>query len=330
MGNVGSAVTQLGDFYFTGVQTGVWNTISGLAKSIVSKDKITREDVMGARNVVTIEAQEGAGALANAVDWFFKASGITQIDALAKTTNINANYNMMRKAVRDQNSKAYKKLFNELVTTQGMRDASKAISDLRSGIKSDQVLQALFNRLSDVAPISLTEMPQAYADNPNMRIAYSLKSYTIKQFDFLRQQSFNKMTKKSTFAEGFLNLFRIGLLAMLANGSADILKAILFNREIDEEDMVFNNILRIFGITKYTTVKARKEGVGQALITTVAPPQFGIVDDFTKDIGTIIENGEFDIDELRSVKYIPILGKLYYWREGRGVEVEERLSRLND
>jgi hypothetical protein len=330
MGNVGSAVTQLGDFYFTGVQTGVFNTISGFAKTLASKDRITREDVMGARNVVTIEAQEGAGALSKAVDWFFKASGITQIDALAKNTNINANYTMMRKAVRNQNSKAYKKLFNELVKTQGMRDASKAISDLRSGIKSDQVLQALFNRLSDVAPISLIEMPQAYAENPNARILYSLKSYTIKQFDFLRQQSFQKMAKKDTFVEGFTNLFRIGMLAMLANGSADVLKAILFNREIDEEDLVFNNILRIFGVTKYTTVKAQKEGIGEALVSTVAPPQLGILNDLSQDVARAISEGEIDIDELRSVKYIPLVGKLYYWREGRGVEVEERLSRLRD
>jgi hypothetical protein len=330
MGNVGSAVTQLGDFYFTGVQTGVFNTIAGFAKTLASKDRITREDVMGARNIVTIEAQEGAGALANAVDWFFKASGITQIDGIAKTTNINANYSMMRKAVRNQNSKQYKKLFNELVKTQGMRDASKAISDLRSGIKSDQVLQALFNRLSDVAPISLIEMPQAYAENPNTRILYSLKSYTIKQFDFLRQQSFQKMAKKDTFAEGFTNLFRIGMLAMLANGSADVLKAILFNREIDEEDLVFNNILRVFGVTKYTTVKARKEGIGEALISTVAPPQLGILNDLSKDVVRAIDEGEIDIDELRSVKYIPLVGKLYYWREGRGVGVEERLSRLKD
>ena len=330
MGNVGSAVTQLGDFYFTGVQTGVFNTIAGFAKTLASKDRITREDVMGARNVVTIEAQEGAGALGKAVDWFFKASGITQIDALAKNTNINANYTMMRKAVRNQNSKEYKKLFNELVKTQGMRDASKAISDLRSGIKSDQVLQALFNRLSDVAPISLIEMPQAYAENPNTRIMYSLKSYTIKQFDFLRQQSFQKMAKKDTFVEGFTNLFRIGMLAMLANGSADVLKAILFNREIDEEDLVFNNILRIFGVTKFTTVKAQKEGIGEALITTVAPPQLGILNDLSQDVSRAISEGEIDIDELRSVKYIPLVGKLYYWREGRGVEVEERLSRLKD
>lgn len=330
MGNVGSAVTQLGDFYFTGVQTGVFNTITGFAKTLASKDRITREDVMGAKNVVTIETQEGAGALGKAVEWFFKASGITQIDGVAKTTNINANYSMMRKAVRNQNSKEYKKLFNELVKTQGMRDASKAISDLRTGIKSDQVLQALFNRLSDVAPISLTEMPQAYAENPNTRIMYSLKSYTIKQFDFLRQQSFQKMAKKDTFVEGFTNLFRIGMLAMLANGSADVLKAILFNREIDEEDLVFNNILRIFGVTKFTAVKAQKEGLGQALVMTVAPPQLGILNDLTQDVVRSIKEGEIDVDELRSVKYIPLVGKLYYWREGRGVEVEERLSRLKD
>lgn len=330
MGNVGSAVTQLGDFYFTGVQTGAFNTIAGFAKTLASKDRITREDVMGARNVVTIETQEGAGALGKAVEWFFKASGITQIDGIAKTTNINANYSQMRKAVRNQNSKEYKKLFNELVKTQGMRDASKAISDLRSGIKSDQILQALFNRLSDVAPISLIEMPQAYAENPNTRIMYSLKSYTIKQFDFLRQQSFQKMAKKDTFVEGFTNLFRIGMLAMLANGSADVLKAILFNREIDEEDLVFNNILRIFGVTKFTAVKAQKEGLGQALVMTVAPPQLGILNDLTQDVVRSIKEGEIDVDELRSVKYIPLVGKLYYWREGRGVEVEERLSRLKD
>jgi hypothetical protein len=117
---------------------------------------------------------------------------------------------------------------------------------------------------------------------------------------------------------------------MLANGSADVLKAILFNREIDEEDLVFNNILRIFGVTKFTAVKAQKEGLGQALVMTVAPPQLGILNDLTQDVVRSIKEGEIDVDELRSVKYIPLVGKLYYWREGRGVEVEERLSRLRD
>ena len=329
MGNVGSAITQLGDFYFTAVQTGLGNTLKG-AFQATGKDRITREDVMGLKNIVTAEAQDGAGALQNAVEFFFKASGISQIDAFAKTTNINANYNMMRKAVRNFDSKEYKKLYNELVKFQGVNDANKAISDLQSGIKSDQVLQALYNRLANVAPISLSEMPETYSKSPNGRIFYSLKSYTIKQFDFIRQQSFQKMQKKETFAEGFLQLFRIAMLSMLANGSADVLKAILFNREISEEEFFWNNILRMFGITKYTTVKARKEGLGSALVSTVLPPQIGMVNDVTKDFDRSVSEGEFEVDELRSVKYIPIVGKLYYWREGRGVEVEERLSRLRD
>ena len=329
MGNVGSAITQLGDFYFTAVQTGLGNTLKG-AFQATGKDKITREDVMGLKNIVTAEAQDGAGALQNAVDFFFKASGITQIDAFAKTTNINANYNAMRKAVRKFDSKEYKKLYNELVKFQGVNDANKAISDLQSGIKSDQVLQALYNRLANVAPISLSEMPLNYSQNPNGRILYSLKSYTIKQFDFIRQQSFQKMQKRDTFAEGFTQLFRIAMLSMLANGSADVLKAILFNREIDEEEFFWNNILRMFGITKFTTVKARKEGLGSALVGTVLPPQIGMINDVTKDFDRAVTEGEFEVDELRSVKYIPIVGKLYYWREGRGVDVEERLSRLRD
>ena len=193
----------------------------------------------------------------------------------------------------------------------------------------DQI-QALYNRLANVAPISLSEMPLNYSQNPNGRILYSLKSYTIKQFDFIRQQSFQKMQKRDTFAEGFTQLFRIAMLSMLANGSADVLKAILFNREIDEEEFFWNNILRMFGITKFTTVKARKEGLGSALVGTVLPPQIGMINDVTKDFDRAITEGEFEVDELRSVKYIPIVGKLYYWREGRGVEVEERLSRLRD
>ena len=326
MGNIGSAITQLGDFYFSAVQNGLVNTI----QSAIASKELSREDVMGMKNLVTIEAKEGGKSLQKAVDFVFKASGITAIDGLAKDTNINAALRDMRKRVRGKpNSREYQKLMKELSTYQG-RQAAQTIADLRNGVNSDLVLEALYNRLSNVAPISLSEMPAAYSGNPNARIFYSLKSYTIKQFDFIRQESFSKMGSKKTFNEGFTNLFRIAILAMAANGTADVLKAILFNREIDEEDLVWNNILRMFGITKYTTTKARKEGIGTAIVNTILPPQVGIVNDFTKDIDKSIREGQFDIDELRSVKYLPFVGKLYYWREGKGVEVEKRLANLKD
>jgi hypothetical protein len=326
MGNIGSAITNLGDFYFSAVQNGLVNTI----QAAVASKELTREDVIGMKNLVTIEAKDGGKSLQKAVDFVFKVSGITAIDGLAKDTNINAALRDMRKRVRGKpNSREYQKLMKEISTYQG-RQAAQTIADIRNGVNSDLVLEVLYNRLSNVAPISLSEMPLKYSATPNGRILYSLKSYTIKQFDFIRQESFSKMGSKKTFAEGFTNLFRIAILAMAANGSADVLKAILFNREIDEEDLVWNNILRMFGITKYTTTKARKEGIGTAIVNTILPPQIGILNDFTKDIDKSIREGQFDLDELRSVKYLPFVGKLYYWREGKGVEVEKRLANLKD
>jgi hypothetical protein len=326
MGNIGSAITQLGDFYFSAVQNGLVNTV----QSALTSKELSREDILGVKNLITIEAADGAKALQKSVDFVFKYSGISALDGFAKDTNINAALRDMRKKVRGKpNSREYQKLMKELSGYQG-RQSAQTIADLRNNVKSDLVLEAIYNRLSNVAPISISEMPAAYARNPNGRILYSLKSYTIKQFDFIRQESFSKMGSKKTFAEGFTNLIRIATLAMAANGSADVLKAILFNREIDEEDLVWNNILRMFGITKYTTTKARKEGIGTALVNTILPPQIGILNDFTKDIDTSIKNGQFDIDEMRSVKYLPFVGKLYYWREGKGKEVEKRLANLKD
>jgi hypothetical protein len=326
MGNIGSAITQLGDFYFSAVQNGLVNTV----QSALTSKELSREDILGVKNLITIEAADGAKTLQKSVDFVFKYSGISALDGFAKDTNINAALRDMRKKVRGKpNSREYQKLMKELSGYQG-RQSAQTIADLRNNVKSDLVLEAIYNRLSNVAPISISEMPAAYARNPNGRILYSLKSYTIKQFDFIRQESFSKMGSKKTFAEGFTNLLRIATLAMAANGSADVLKAILFNREIDEEDLVWNNILRMFGITKYTTTKARKEGIGTALVNTILPPQIGILNDFTKDIDTSIKNGQFDIDEMRSVKYLPFVGKLYYWREGKGKEVEKRLANLKD
>jgi hypothetical protein len=253
------------------------------------------------------------------------------MDRLAKNTNINAAYKVLtRGAKAGQNTNKYKKTLARLKRTQG-DDAYKTIADLKNGVKSDLVVEALYNELADVAPISLTEMPENYAANPNLRILYSLKSYTIKQFNFLREKTYVELTEgivnkdPKRIAGASVNMVRILAFSALANGSADVLKAILFNREIDEEDFMWNTLLRMFGVTKYTAVVARNQGVGDALISFVAPPQFGIVNDITKDIGDLNT-----ISEMRSAKYFPLVGKIYYWQGGKGVEVEEKLSRLRD
>ncbi|MHC4648326.1 MAG: hypothetical protein ACYTBJ_22945, partial [Planctomycetota bacterium] len=332
MGNTGSTLTQLGDFYFTMVQNGLLPTI----RSMVGSKALTVEDLGVAKDLVTVETKDGKGFLGKSVDTVFKITGLTAMDRLAKNTNINAAYRVLRKGAKSNpNSKAYAKTLSRLKRTQG-NDAYKTIADLQQGKKSDYVIEALYNELADVAPISLTEMPENYANNPNLRILYSLKSYTIKQFNFVRERSFTKITEGiatgdvKKLNEGSIELMRILAFGALANGSADVLKAILFNREIDDEDFWWNHFLRIFGITKYTTVTARKQGVGEAIVKTVLPPQAGILDDIFRDIAKGASEEGIDLNEMRSSKYLPVVGKLYYWREGKGVDVEEKLSRLRE
>jgi hypothetical protein len=332
MGNIGSAITQIGDFYFTAVQNGVIPTMQAL----VGSKALTIEDLGIAKDMVTVETKDGQGFLGKSVDTVFKLTGLTAMDRLAKNTNINATYKSLQKGAKaNPNSNKYKKTVNRLKRIQG-NDAFKTISDLKNGVKSDLVVEAIYNELSDIAPISLTEMPEAYASNPNLRILYSLKSYTIKQLNFVREMAFNKMMSgvasgnPKEFAEGSVNMMKILVFGAVANGSADVLKAILFNREIDEEDFWWNHILRLFGVTKYTTVTARKEGVGTAITKTILPPQAGILNDIFKDIGKVTSEEGLKINDMRSMKYIPVAGKIYYWREGKGVDVEEKLSRLRE
>jgi predicted acetyltransferase len=332
MGNTGSTLTQLGDFYFTMVQNGLLPTIRAAFGSKV----ITTEDLGIAKDLVTIETKDGVGFFGKSVDKVFKITGLTAMDRLAKNTNINAAYRVLQKGAKsNQNSKAYQKTLTRLKRTQG-NDAFKTIADLQNGVKSDFVIEALYNELADVAPISLTEMPETYASNPNLRIVYSLKSYTIKQFNFVRERAFAKIYQGAKtgnvkmFSEGSVDLMRILAFGALANGSADVLKAILFNREIDDEDFWWNHFLRIFGITKYTTITARDKGIGEAVIKTILPPQASIIDDIGTDLlrGKLGQVDGIKLIEARSLKYFPIIGKLLYWREGKGVDVEEKLSRF--
>jgi hypothetical protein len=327
MGNIGSTLTQLGDFYFTFVQNGFIPSMGAL----FGKPKIKMDDLGLAKDKVSIETADADRFSARAVDTIFKLTGLTAMDKLAKTTNINAAFSSLTKGAKaNPNSKKYKRTLTRLKRTQG-NDAYKTIADLQNGEKSDYVLEALYNELADVAPISLTEMPEGYAANPNGRILYSLKSYTIKQFNFLREKSLILLKQGvmegdiNKIAEGSSNTMKILIFSAIANGSADVLKAIIFGREIDSEDMFWNNILRMFGITKYTAVMARKEGFGEALTKTIAPPQLGILNDASKDIMNF-EN----VSDLNTMKNIPLVGKIYYWREGRGVESEERLRRLKE
>ena len=109
------------------------------------------------------------------------------------------------------------------------------------------------------------------------------------------------------------------MLLVLANGAADELKDWLLGRETDLSDRVTDNVLRLFGVSKYMTWKARTEGYGSAIVRQILPP-FKFVDSLSKDI---LSAG--DGKGLQTPQSVPVVGKLAYWHLGRGKDAHRDL-----
>jgi hypothetical protein len=315
MGSPISAITQVGDLAWALYKNGIKGTANAMIPAIKGKSPITKEDIgidMIAKEFA--DTSKAAHTLANV----FKAIGLTKIDNIGKETLINSTITKAQRQAKDPKQAAA--LRRELEPIFG-EETDALIKDLAKGTISENVKLYAFNTLSDFQPISLSEMPQKYLSGGNGRIFYMLKSFTLKQFDIYRREVFRQIANEGTRLQGVKNLLKLTAAFVAANASADVIKAIILNRNIDPGDLAIDNLLRLFGISKFVTWKAREEGVGSAMVRQIAPP-FKLADAITKDIVTA-----GDEKGLETPQSIPVVGKLYYWWFGKGAKKTERQER---
>jgi hypothetical protein len=313
MGSPISALTQIGDFAWPLFEYGVPATLKHAYRSVVGKSKITRADV-GVDRI----AQEFAdsGALGDAVSIVFKMVGLEQIDAIGKETLLNA-------ALEDYQNQAKNnptKLKRE-IRSMFEAETDSVIDDLVNDEISDNVKLLTYSKLLDFQPVGLSEMTQQYLTAGNGRLFYMLKTFTLKQFDIFRRISYNKIVRgnKAEKLQGVKNLIKLSMLFVLANAGADELKDWVLGRKTDFSDRMVDNILRLFGVSKFVTWKARTEGVGSALARQILPP-FKFIDSAGKDIITAGDEKGLEV-----IGSIPVIGKLAYWHMGRGRSKREDL-----
>jgi len=215
------------------------------------------------------------------------------------------------------------KFYNQLVDIFGDKEAGNVIDDLISKTPSENVKFLLFSELADVQPIALSEMPETYLRAGNGRIFYMLKTYTIKQIDVFRNEVFLQM--KDNPAKALGNLVRLSALLIFANATADVIKDFLLGRPMDSEDedywttKLVDNIIRLFGISKYSLYRFKKDGVSEGISSIVLPPIFNFVARGAKDIDKAMkDDGEFEAHQAEIIQSVPLLGKLYYWWFGGG------------
>ena len=325
MGQLSSAVTQIGDMAWSIYNAGLPQTTKALGKSIIGKSSLTRKDIGIEKIAQEFTETDKAHKV---LDKVFTLTGLKYIDSLGKESLINSTLAQYQKQARK--GKFSSKLQERLNEAFDKKELPKVIADLKSGEVTDDIKYLAHYTLSDFQPVSLTEMPEFYLKAPNGRVMYMLKTYTIKQFDVVRNEAFKKMNEGKTVkekAEGVRRLIYLASVLMLTGMSADKIKNYMYGREQEFDEMVGDNLLRLVGFQKYLLWHFRRyKNVAWTTVKAIIPP-IGVfnpvVEGFVRDLDkyqrTKKKGEEFKIPgDTESVKNIPIVGRLYYNYFGNG------------
>jgi hypothetical protein len=325
LGQFDAALTQLGDLGSSIYLNGLINTL----KAVAGKRTVTVED-MGLINQVAAEMSSINGT-GNALEFIFKWSGFNGIDRLGKETLMNAALNKWSKVAK-KNPEAAAKRFR---TTHGDETAA-LIDDLANDRMTDNVKLMLWNELSDVQPISLSEMPAYYLNSPDGRIFYALKTFTLKQLDLIRRDMFDKFRSggPKEKIEATTNLLRYSLAMGLSGATVQQAKDFLTKGELDPEsfpDDVYETLASLLFWGKYSRERYLEQGnIGSFVIEqVVSVPAQDLADKAGRGVlGMIQEDEKGEKAVANAVKQIPIIGKAsYYWLFGgaeRRLEYEEK------
>lgn len=320
MGSPLNAITQVGDLAPSMYNAGVFRTLAALPGAITDKSKITIED-MGLNKIS--QEFDNENVTSRGVDLVFLSSGLTKIDRIGKLTFLNSAMSKYMDQAKSRDS-----VFLKQLEAMFGGDAESVRQKIEDGVVDDDVRLVLFNRLSDIQPISRLEMPERYNKAGFNKLFYMLKSFTIKKFDFYRREIYSEMYKaaktgdKARAAKAVANFVRLTGFWIMMDASADWIKDYVrsfFDGEDmrDPEDYVTENVLStLVPVTKYQADLVGREGVGEAVKGAIFPPT-KLPDDVSKDAAKFAK-GELTLENMRSIRSVPIGGELYWFWFGGG------------
>jgi hypothetical protein len=332
MTNFGSAITQLSDQVFSIHFNGFGNHFKTL---------FNRKDMFNFAELTGLSQREfenmgNSDKLSGLLDNLFRKTGLKQLDLFAKNAYMNAAWRKYHKLAQSEGGS--QKLREELLPYFGDR-TDKVIKAVRSNAPTNkeppaEVTELVFHKLLDVAPATATEVPASYMRNPNMRIMYMLKTFTIKQIDTFRTAGISNITEGGKLymagraegnqskqekgvrlaAKGTKDLVQIAAIFAAANAGTDVIKDVIYGRPIKRDELIENNLWKLIGINRYTFYNAKRRGPGKAFIDLLAPPT-AVFDRAATDIGGIVGDGEYKGAMLQGT---PL--DLVYWRYLGGLD----------
>lgn len=332
MTNLGSAITQLSDQVFSIHFNGFGNHFRTLFNR---KDMFNFAELTGLSNR-EFEGMGNSDILGKTLDYLFGKTKLKQLDLFAKNAYMNAAWRKYHKLAKSEGGS--QKLREELRPYFKER-TDEIVEAVRKNVPKNQeppaeVTELVFHKLLDVAPATASEVPAAYMKNPNLRIMYMLKTFTIKQIDAFRtagadniqtggklylegraEGNKSKQEKGVGLAvKGTKDLVQIATLFAAANAGTDVIKDVIYGRPIEVDEMIKNNLWQTIGINRYHVYNARRKGPFKAAIDYLAPPT-AFFDRGWQDISAIVGDGKYKGAMLQGT---PL--DLIYWRYLGGLD----------
>lgn len=326
LGNVFSGLMNVADVGAIAAQHGVLPLVAAVTKMVRGTAKLKAADVgmaeaIGAEFVygtrdpiklrIPLTERTVQVSLAKALDKTFKLSGFKALDTVMKEVNLNAAMEKYSRLARTKSGEVrILRQYSDYFTT----DMPQLLADLRAGAKTKLTTELAFRELSDAQPTTKIEMPKFYLDHPNLRFGYALKSFMIKQMNFVKKRGIDEM-RKGNVVEGGGFIVRYALMAGAAGATMDWIVKSLLGRDADLDwKSIPLNALKNLGLSEYVIDKARQGKGKEAILAATVPPADPILNIVTADP--------------QAVRYFPLVGRLVYDRFMDGAEKANAAKKL--
>ena len=317
LGHPTNAIRQAGDIALSAYQNGIRNTTRAVWNTMTKKMMSPKE-----QGLLDNIAEEFANdtATKRILDNVFKYSGFRSVDALGKGTLLNST--LLKSANLMKTPKGRQQFIDEWAPIFGTEKTSKLVQDLRNYKPGKPITAEMrdvaFARASKFQPLSLLEMPKGYLNNPNGRMFYMLKTFTIKHINAMRQDIF-KQIRQGNIKTAMKNASLMTTFFTLGNMGVDKTIDLVYGRDKTLEETFYANLWRNTGLfSKYDVDQLVREGDIYTWGADILLPPFSpLAEGFTEavKISKNIATGENWAEGLsrpgdRIYQNIPFIGRI--------------------
>jgi len=328
--NPGPVLVQIMDLYKVALYRGLGGVVSGTYRTVTGNRRFDIEkDFSIAKTQLSAEFEDPS-VLQKALDFgLSRLVPFRQMDTAMKHASIEAAYDdFVKKAKAPVGSKKYEQLLRELTITMGREDALKTISDLKLDKAMDSALvkEALLSELLQRQPLTYLQVPEGYQTDPSKRLFYKLSTFMLLDLNYNRQEFMNDLGGPGkTLKQRTVALRRLAYMATLLTMfglPSDMLDDWISGKDTYIPEHVMNNMLGMFGLSKYTTTRALEKGTVESVIQRFTPPAINIMIKGESSLRSWVK-GDTELFEMKAWQNAP-LSDVWYYRTGAGKESQRK------